>query len=101
MVKCKRKELLYHPLVSAYLKRTWKPTGIIAISAYFTLYAVFLALLTGFTLSLKAPYQFNRNSSSNTSNCTDTVDHIPAFASKAKYALHVLAPIEIIIEYCA
>ncbi|XP_060557142.1 transient receptor potential cation channel subfamily A member 1 homolog, partial [Ruditapes philippinarum] len=95
MVTSKRKELLDHPLVSALLKRKWISVGLVLNILIVMLYALFLALLTGFTLDVPAPYQFQQGFSV----CSDlTNESISVFASFAKYGIITLASIILLIE---
>ncbi|XP_060583250.1 transient receptor potential cation channel subfamily A member 1 homolog [Ruditapes philippinarum] len=94
MVTSKRIELLDHPLVSALLKRKWISVGLVLNILIVLLYAIFLALLTGFTLDVRAPYQFQ-----SFSECSDlTNESISVFASFAKYGIIALASIILLIE---
>ncbi|XP_060561450.1 transient receptor potential cation channel subfamily A member 1 homolog, partial [Ruditapes philippinarum] len=94
MVAFKRIELLDHPLVSALLKRKWISIGLVLNILIVLLYAIFLALLTGFTLDVRAPYQFQRFSV-----CSDlTNESISVFASFAKYGVMALASIILLIQ---
>ncbi|XP_045195782.2 transient receptor potential cation channel subfamily A member 1 homolog [Mercenaria mercenaria] len=94
MVTKKRTELLDHPLVSALLKKKWTSIGLIFYLLNIFLYVLYLAMLTGFALDVKAPYKFTNVS-------TDVKqDRMSLFAAFAKYSVIVLTAIELIIEIC-
>ncbi|XP_053396874.1 transient receptor potential cation channel subfamily A member 1-like isoform X2 [Mercenaria mercenaria] len=97
MVTSERKELLDHPLVSALLKKKWTNVGLICHLLNFLLYALYLAMLTGFALDVKAPFQFTNISSA---VCSDhaTRYKIPEFAAVAKYFVILIAVVELFIE---
>ncbi|XP_053389084.1 transient receptor potential cation channel subfamily A member 1 homolog, partial [Mercenaria mercenaria] len=102
MVKNKREELLDHPLVSALLKRKWFSVGLVFYLLNLMLYLLFLTMLTGFALDIKAPYQFT-DISTDGNICFEeeeeaTQEGIPQFAAFAKYCVIILAAIELLIE---
>ncbi|XP_060590665.1 transient receptor potential cation channel subfamily A member 1 homolog [Ruditapes philippinarum] len=99
MVKSKQTQLLDHPLVSALLRRKWIRIGLFLSFANFLLYAVFLLLLTGFAIDVRAPYEFNNSPSYNEVECSEFEnDRIPEFARIAQPGIIIVAVVVILIE---